>query len=117
MLLATPASADTIKLGRCEVAWAPASGPVARYAVERSDGLAIGLTAQTSMPLAARTWPRPLAVIVRALDAHGNLGPPSEPSEWFMCAANSPDLNGDGAVDYLDLSTMQAGLAGAEVRP
>jgi hypothetical protein len=62
-------------------------------------------------------WPEPLAVIVSALDAAGNLGPPSEPSERFLCVTSSPDLNGDGAIDHGDLPAMKAGLEGAELRP
>jgi hypothetical protein len=116
VLWLAPASADTLWLGTQQVAWAAATGAV-RYAVERSDGVALGLTTQTRFALSCRSWLAPYSVVVRGLDAAGNLGPPSKPSERFLCAANSPDLNGDGAVDALDLAAMRFGLEGAEVRP
>jgi hypothetical protein len=116
VLWLAPASADTLWLGTEQVAWTPATG-AARYAVERSDGVALGLTTQPRLSLSCRSWLAPHTVTVRGLDAAGNLGPPSEPSERFMCAAGSPDLNGDGAIDALDLAAMRYGLEGAEVRP
>jgi len=123
VLWLAPAKAEpgTVVRGETEVtfAWTAATGPVARYGVEWSDGTVVGLvdvtTAQVRCPVTGAGQ-----LVVRAVDSSGALGPASVPSSPVLCVANpayDPDANGDGAFDGLDLPAMRQVLDGAEILP
>lgn len=123
VLWLAPAKAEpgVVVRGATEVrfAWTPATGPVARYGVEWSDGTVVGLvdatTARVRCPVTGAGQ-----LVVRAIDPSGALGPASVPSRPVLCAANpayDPDANADGVVTSADHPALiQLGL-GAELVP
>ena len=89
--------------------WAPASGPVAGYAVYASiNGAAQALVAYVSVPSATLSVESGafVRVSVAAYDSAGRLGPPSAASDPVRLCPG--DFDGDGIVGPADLSDARS---------